>query len=371
LATGEQSSTAVDRLIAAGVVILGITNVPENLPASETDNILYGRTVNPYNKDLTAGGSSGGEAALIACGGSVVGLGSDAAGSIRLPASFCGITGLKPTKGLVPLTGLIPADGGGLKADISMYGPMARHAEDLALILQVIQGPDHKDPACAPVALPCFKSVDASKLTVKYFINAGLTPTCPGVHRAIQAAVDQLSTQLNPIEAVEPPECLKDTYKLLYETCFLEGNNAERYEAGLKHIKQTEISSLYKQFMERAHHCGFSNAELHNRMHEIYLYKRSMFDLIGDADILLMPTTPTPAREHGTTHDALNDFEYTMISNLTGWPAASVYCGDDKYGMPIGLQIMAKPWEDHKVLAYAKAAQALLGIPEIITPTFI
>lgn len=368
LATGEQSSTAVDRLIAAGAIILGITNVPENLAASETDNLIHGRTLNPYNKDLTAGGSSGGEAALIACGGSCVGLGSDAAGSVRIPAAYCGITALKPTKGLVPLTGLIPADVGALKADCSMFGPMARYVEDLELFLQVIHGPDDKDPACAPVPLQSMHDVDAKQLKAKYFIDAGLTPTCPGVHRSIQAAVDALGNKLQPVESVTPPEILKDSYKLVYETCYLEGNKGERYDAGIQKINQTEFSPLYKQYLKQVHRSEFSNAELHNRINEIYQYKRAMFDLMGDADILLCPTTPTPAREHGTTHDTLNDFEYTMISNLTGWPAASVYCGDDKYGMPIGLQIIGKPWQDHKVLAYAKAAQALFGVPEVVTP---
>jgi len=368
LATGEESSTAVDRLIEAGVVILGITNVPENLAAVETDNILNGRTVNPYNKDLIAGGSSGGEGALIACGGSCVGLGSDAAGSIRIPAAHCGITGLKPTKGLVPLTGLIPGDVGSLKADCSMLGPMSRYVEDLELILKVIAGPDYKDPACAPVELPSYKTLNPKTLKAKYFINAGLTDTCPGVHRAIQAAIDCFSKKLSPVIKIDSPDILKNSTKLCIETCFFEGNKGERHQAAIEKIQQTEFSPIYKQFLKAVKHSEFSNAELHNRINEIYQYKRAMFDAIGDADILIIPTTPTPARNHGTTHDAINDAEYTMIANLTGWPAASIYCGNDKYGMPIGIQILAKPWQDHKVLAYAKAAQDLLGIPDLVAP---
>ncbi len=93
-----------------------------------------------------------------------------------------------------------------------------------------------------------------------------------------------------------------------------------------------------------------------------------MLDLMQDADILLCPTTPTPAREHGTAHDELNDFEYTMFFNITGWPAATVNCGFSRAGLPIGLQIAAKPWQDHLVLALARKAQELFGIPDIVNP---
>lgn len=368
LSPTNKAATAVKRLVDEGAIILGITNVPEYLAASETDNILNGRTINPYNKTRVAGGSSGGEAALIATGGSCIGLGSDAIGSVREPAAYCGIAALKPTKGMVPLTGLIPGDGGSLKADLSMYGPMARQVEDLDLFLSIISGPDYKDPSCAPVPLKSYKDVNVSELKSLYFISDDVTEPSKDVQQTIEHAIKELAIHLKQPQLVRPPEILKDTYKLAYETCYLEGNKGELYDELLERIEQTEFSPLYDQYLQQVHDCEFSNAELHRRIGQIYKYKRAMFDLIDDADILLLPTTPTTARNHGTAHDELNDFEYTMISSITGWPAASINCGFSSEGLPIGLQICAKPWNDHLVLAYAKKAQEIFGVPNIITP---
>src|SRR5690348_6896948 len=131
----QQDATAVARLRAAGGIALGLTNVPELLLAYESDNLIYGRTNNPYDLARTPGGSSGGEAATIAAGGSPLGLGTDSGGSIRVPAHFCGVAGLKPTWGRVPLTGLFPPPFG-TSARLRHAGPLARYVEDLALALR-------------------------------------------------------------------------------------------------------------------------------------------------------------------------------------------------------------------------------------------
>src|ERR1700731_2104009 len=145
-----EDAPLVARLRAAGAIILGVTNTPELLMAWETDNLLYGRTNNPWDLSRTAGGSSGGEAAAIASGCSAGGVGSNGGGSIRIPAHFCGICGLKPTPGRIPATGHYPQSVGPF-ALLGVVGPMARTIADLKLLFEVMQGADIGDPSAAPV----------------------------------------------------------------------------------------------------------------------------------------------------------------------------------------------------------------------------
>jgi len=155
----------VTRLRAAGAIVLGNTNTPEYLMAYETDNSLSGRTNNPWNLERSAGGSSGGEAAAIAAGCSAGGVGSDGGGSIRVPAHFCGICGLKPTPGRIPATGHFPG-GGGAFAWIGVVGPMARTVADLRALFEVTAGPDEGDALSAPVSVRAVKKEDVGKLRI-------------------------------------------------------------------------------------------------------------------------------------------------------------------------------------------------------------
>src|SRR5258708_5303851 len=147
-----QDATLVARLKNAGAIVIGNTNTPEMLMAYHTDNLLQGRANNPWDLSRTPGGSSGGEAAAIACGMSAAGIGSDGGGSIRVPAHFCGICGLKPTPGRIPATGHYPPCGGPFSL-IGVVGPMARTVEDLRLLLKVTNGYDVGDPVSAPLSL--------------------------------------------------------------------------------------------------------------------------------------------------------------------------------------------------------------------------
>jgi amidase len=143
-APAERDATLVARLRSAGAIPIAKTNLPDLLFAFESDNLIYGRTNNPYDLTRTAGGSSGGESALIAACGSPLGLGSDAAGSVRVPAGFCGIASIKPTSGRLPRTGHVPPAGGWIEA-LWQIGPMARYTEDLVLAMQLLAGEDGVD----------------------------------------------------------------------------------------------------------------------------------------------------------------------------------------------------------------------------------
>ena len=364
----DKCSTVVQRLLDEGAIILGITNVPEFLAAAETDNSLNGRTNNPYNLAKVAGGSSGGEAALIATGGSCVGIGSDAAGSIRTPASYCGIAGLKPTKGLVPYTGNVPKDVGGLHTNLVTVGPMARRCEDLELLLSVIAGPDGIDPDCFPVPLKHSKDVDTSKLRVIYYLDNGIVALEEDVARSINLTLDKLRPHVASLVFVKPPVIIKETYKLVWDTCFLGGTQGSLMSEMFEKIGQADFSPLYSRFIEQAKKSDFDNAELQRRLIEIYQYRREMLQYMSHADILLCPATATAAREHEATHEHLRDVSNEMVFNLTGWPAASINCGFSKTGLPIGIQIAAKSWDDHLVLAVAKRLQGLIEVPKIVNP---
>src|SRR5207245_872202 len=164
----QQDAPLVARLKNAGAIVLGVTNTPELLMAWETDNLLYGRTNSPWDLDRTPGGSSGGEAAAIASGMSAGGVGSDGGGSIRVPAHFSGICGLKPTPGRIPSTGHFPPSGGPF-ALLGVVGPMARTVADLKVLFEVIQGPDDGDTFAAPVPLRWPTNDELRHLRIGYF----------------------------------------------------------------------------------------------------------------------------------------------------------------------------------------------------------
>ncbi|MGH6630299.1 MAG: amidase, partial [Burkholderiales bacterium] len=191
---GTSDAPLVKRLKTAGAIVLGTTNTPEILMAWETDNLLYGRTNSPWDLTRTPGGSSGGEAAAIASGCSAAGVGSDGGGSIRVPAHFSGICGLKPTPGRISIAGHFPPSGGPF-ALLGVVGPMARTVADLQLMFQVTAGADPADPASAPVALRSVGDSEARKLRVGFFEDDGRTPVTPATRAAVRAAAETLDRQ--------------------------------------------------------------------------------------------------------------------------------------------------------------------------------
>ena len=217
-------ATAVARIRAAGAQIYGITKTSELLLSYESDNLVYGRTNNPYDLARTAGGSSGGQAAIIAMGGTPVGIGNDAGGSIRQPAHYCGICAHKPTHGFVPNTGNFPADGFGIGAELISIGPMARYVEDLILMMSVISGPDGVDPRTVPIQFPIKRMIDLKKLRIAYFYNnpAGTLPTKDTI-KAVDTVVDILKPHVHSIKEAYP-SALDSVYRLHYETFILGGD---------------------------------------------------------------------------------------------------------------------------------------------------
>ena len=200
----KADATVVARMKAAGAILIGKTNTPELTLSYETTNPIYGATNNPYDLERTPGGSSGGAAAIVAAGGSPIDLGSGTAGSIRLPAHFCGIAGIKPTSGRVPRTGhAIPF--GSIIDSFTQIGPLARYVEDLALVLPIIAGSDGQDPSSVPVSLGDPQAVNLSRLRGAFFTDNGICSPTPEIANAVQLAVETLSEAGVAFEEIRPP----------------------------------------------------------------------------------------------------------------------------------------------------------------------
>jgi amidase len=189
----KQDATVVTRLRSSGAILLGKTNTPEITLSFTTDNYVYGRTNNPYDLERIPAGSSGGAAAMVAAGGSPFDIGSDTGGSIRIPAHFCGIAGLKTTAGRVPRTGHIPYLEFGATEAFMQVGPLARYVEDLSLILPIIAGVDWRDPMTVPMPLEDPKLVDLRRLRGATYTDNGIrSPTSKTVN-VVQAAASALA----------------------------------------------------------------------------------------------------------------------------------------------------------------------------------
>src|SRR6202044_2484510 len=199
----KQDAPLVARLRNAGAIVLGVTNTPELLMAYETDNALYGRTNSPWDWERTPGGSSGVEAAAIAAGCSAGGVGSDGGGSIRVPAHFSGICGLKPTPGRIPATGHFPTWSRPF-ALLGVVGPLARTVADLKVLFEAMQGPDDGDPSAAPIPLRWPNTDAVKKLRIGYFVDDGRTPVTTETRAAVQAAADALKRAGLKVEPFRP-----------------------------------------------------------------------------------------------------------------------------------------------------------------------
>lgn len=355
-----EDSTIVSRLIQEGAIVMGITNVPEFLSAYETDNLVYGRTNNPYDLSKTPGGSSGGCAALVAAGCIPLSLGSDAGGSIRWPAHCTGVAGHKPTIGLVPRTGSVFGNARGLMGQFGTSGPLARSVQDLILTLPILAGPDGLDPHIPPVSLKDVKSVDIRSLRVAYLTEVGSSKPSIDIVNTIEMVVRELKPHVATIELINIP-CLKETYRLLWELFYLGADQGQGTKNILAMFGVDKPSPLLQEFLKQAEKSNLTVTQFRNLFREIDLYRIEMLQALKDYDILLSPVANTTAKSHGKTHEESRDMTPCMMHSLTGWPVTVVRCGVSSSGLPIGLQVAAKSWNDHISLALGAKMESLFG----------
>jgi amidase len=323
-------ATVVARMRAAGAILLGKTNALET-------NDVYGRTNNPYNLELSPAGSSSGEAALIAAGGSPLGLGSDSGGSIRQPAHVCGIAGLKPTTGRVPLTGHFPFISA-MNDPRTVIGPMARFVADLALALTVIGGPDWRDPSVAPMPLGDWQAVDPRRLRVAFYthhVDAQPTAEIAAVCRSV---AEMFAAQGATVVETLPPR-IEETYSL-----------TQRY------WRRPESAAADRWVPDGT--AQLSSLEVEQHLFEWDRFRRALIAFMADYDLILTPAAAAPAAPHGAPGGSI---AYTLAYSLTGWPAAVVRAGITADGLPIGVQLVARPWRDDVALAAARLVEQHCG----------
>ncbi|HLX45517.1 MAG TPA: amidase family protein [Bryobacteraceae bacterium] len=338
-------ATLVARLRSAGAIPIVRTNLPDLLFAFETENLIHGRTNNPYDVTRTSGGSSGGEAALIAACGSPFGLGSDAAGSVRVPAHYCGIASIKPTSGRLPRAGHVPPPSGWIEI-LWQIGPMARHVDDLIALMPLLTESEWgRPPACRRIAS---------------FIENGIAPVTPETAAIVRTAAKALANAGMIVEERTPPY-IDQSYDLEMQLIGPDGGDALRQY--LRDIGSHQTHPLLDAWLAnlepyRTTLKGF--AECWSRLDQ---FRAGFSTFMQDFDAILSPVSSTPAVPHGTSIDPaiFRGYSYTMTHNLTGWPAAVVRCGESKEGLPIGVQIAAKPGREDITLAIASRLEATFG----------
>ncbi len=352
-----RDATAVRRLREAGAILIGKTNTPELTMGSGTENLIHGRTLNPYDLSLAPAGSSGGAAAIVAAGGAALELGSDTGGSIRNPAHVCGIAGLKPTAGRVPLTGHIVSFDFGFLDSLTQVGPLARRVEDLAIALSVIAGPDGIDPLVAPVAFEDFQSVPIAGLRVGWFVSNGrvsATPDVAAVTRAAAAALKDAGAAV--VESIPPPFIeIEEVYARLRDA-----DGASCIARLLERCGTTELTERVKARFARARPLdGPGVSALVERTQQL---RSAMLQFMGAFDVLLCPPAPDAAQSYERLEKSTyEDWVFQTAFNVTGWPAVVVRAGATTEGLPVGVQIVAGPWREHVALAAARTIEERLG----------
>jgi amidase len=359
----------VSRLKSAGAIILGNTNTPEFLMAYETDNLIQGRTNNPWDPARTPGGSSGGESAAIAACCSAAGVGSDGGGSIRIPAHFTGICGLKPTPGRIPATGHFPSCTGAL-AQLGVVGPMARTVEDLRMMFEVMAGPDIGDPSAAPVPLRRINEDDVRKLRIGYFEDNGRTAVTPETRAAVATAARALSEGGFRVVPFRPAGLTRA--RELWWTLF--GPGVAAAFASMLASREAELSPLFREYLGRVRASPpLTLQTLMNTLAERDTLRAEVLAQMQQIPVLLCPVCAIPAFRHGEREwevggqrvaylDADCDvMTYTQWWNLLGFPAVAVPVGHSPEGLPIGVQVVGRPWEEEEILAVARTIERAVG----------
>ncbi|QNI34682.1 amidase [Alloacidobacterium dinghuense] len=361
----QEDAESVARLRRAGAVILGTTNCPEFLMAYETDNLLYGKTNNPWATERTAGGSSGGEAAAIAAGLSAGGLGSDSGGSVREPAHFSGICSLKPTSARIPAVGHLPPCVGPFSI-LGAIGPMARTVADVDLLFRVAAGRYPSDPSAAPVHLREVSVEEAKHVPIGWFEDDGLIPVTKETRQAVRDAADALERQGFKVKEFRPT--FLEEARRLWHVFFVQCG-AMFYESSTAGHRN-DLSPTFQNFLEIAEsEPPLTAKSLLHAWAECDMVRSQLLAEMQEFPLLLMPVSAIPAFRHGErqwtvegrTLHYFDAMRFTQWFNLLAAPAAVVPVGQSEDGLPIGVQIAGRPYDDELVLKVAAAVESEFG----------
>jgi aspartyl-tRNA(Asn)/glutamyl-tRNA(Gln) amidotransferase subunit A len=355
----EQHATAVRRLIEAGAILIGKTNLPEFALWWETDNLLFGRTSNPWRLDRIAGGSSGGEAAALAAGFSAIGIGSDVAGSIRMPAHFCGVVGLKPTHGLVPITGAWPE----MLERYAHVGPLARSVEDIAAVLTVMAGPDGDDPYALhqPSREHILRAGDVSHLRIGVTETGGSDPVDKDVAGTVKAAALELGQLGCQVESLRIPALDDNDWNAL--SIAVVAPESSLYLGPILRGREDEIHPNLRARLEA--NAAVSLTSYLNSLRKIERLRRETFAAFRQFDAILAPCCAVSAFPHGQAEleiggrrlGARHVLCATVPWNFTGSPALVLPFGTSLEGMPIGIQLIGRHFEEATLISIGLALE--------------
>jgi aspartyl-tRNA(Asn)/glutamyl-tRNA(Gln) amidotransferase subunit A len=369
-------ATVIAKLRDQDYILLGKANLDEFAMGSSTEHSAFGPSRNPWNLQHVPGGSSGGAAAAVAADECVAALGSDTGGSIRQPAAFCGVVGLKPTYGRVSRYGLVA-----FASSLDQIGPITKDVPDAALLLGAIAGHDPLDSTSADLPVPDYmkalKKKDLKKLNVgvpvEYFAD-GLDPE---VESSVRAAIDELKSLGGTIKEIHLPRT-DAAVAVYYVIATAEASsNLARYDGVKFGLRAKETKDLLDLYMKTRQE-GFGPEVKRRIMLGTYALSAGYYDAyygkaqavrtlicedfraaFNDVDLIVTPVTPTPAFKLGEKSEDplqmyLSDI-YTISVNLAGLPAIAVPCGFSKAGLPIGVQLIGRPFEEETLLRAAHA----------------
>lgn len=370
-------ATVMERLYDNGVVVVGKTNMDEFAMGSSTENSAFFTTHNPYDLERVSGGSSGGSAAAVAAGEAVYALGSDTGGSIRQPASFCGVVGLKPTYGRVSRYGLVA-----FASSLDQIGPMTQDTLDAALVMNAIAGYDERDATSVPEPVPDYTSFigkDIKGMRIgapKEYFERGIEP---GVERLVRKAIsklEQLGAVMDWDASLPHTDCALACYYIIAPS--EASANLSRYD-GVKYGLSVRVGENALEDMALTRQTGFGDEVKRRIMLGTYALSAGYYDAwylkaqkvrtiirhefdeaFKKYDVLVTPTSPTVAFKIGEKASDpyqmyLSDI-YTLPVNIAGLPAISIPVGLEK-GLPVGLQVIGKPFNEGTVLKVASACE--------------
>lgn len=381
--TAQYNATIVQRLLDADAIIIGRQNCDEFAMGSSNENSAFGPTLNSIDESRVPGGSSGASAVAVMADMCQVSIGSDTGGSVRQPAAFCGVIGLKPTYSRVSRYGLVAYG-----SSFDCVGILAKNIEDIALVLEVIAGKDDMDSTVSQLDVPPYSQQIDADVSKKYriaFINETIQSNVlqPAIKEVLQVQLNQLSAQGHTVEGIDFPlmQYALPTYYLLATA--EASSNLSRYDGvryGYRSGNTKDLESLYKK--TRAE--GFGKEVQRRILLGTFVLSASYYDayylkaqkvrnlirkktkaLFETYDFIIMPTTPTTAFKLGGYHEDptamyLADL-YSVHANVAGIPAISLPCGRDQNNLPIGIQIAANDFEESKLFQFSKVLQTFEG----------